>query len=603
MSTRYYQRMVRDKFIAVVDFGSQYSHLIMRSLRELGAEAELVRPNVSVTKLKKAAGLILSGSPASVIKNPIAFNSKILGGRVPILGICYGLQLIMHERGGRITPGSLREYGPAKLRLARPHTLLNGLPPTSMVWMSHGDSVTKLPPGFQTIGSTATLKHAAVAHQTKPIFGLQFHPEVHHTDYGQQLYKNFVYNICHITPQTPGARLEKIINDVQAQVGNKNVFLLVSGGVDSTVAFALLNRALGTGRVCGLHIDTGLMRQQEADLVRHALRKAGFKNLHVVRAGKTFLKALKNISQPEHKRQVIGLTFLAVKNLAERKLKLNVRQWMLGQGTIYPDTIESGGTKHADKIKTHHNRIGVLTKLAAQGKLIEPLKELYKDEVRQLGIELGLPKELLWQHPFPGPGLAVRVLCVDEKTSRNLNNLKSRIPLRTHNTRVMPVLSVGVQGDERSYRHPLAIEAKYADAQKIHRLSAALVNKHLPINRVIIKLLGKPLSSGKTHASYLTPGRIKLARRADNIVHQQLKKAGVYNKLWQCPVVLAPFGAPKGESIILRPFLSREAMTGRAAMLPAALVGRLARSLARLNGVDYVFYDLTDKPPGTVEWE
>lgn len=591
-------------YIAVIDFGSQYTHLITRTLRELGVEARLLKPTVAVQKLTGAAGIILSGSPASVVTNPVRYNPKLLKLPVPILGICYGLQLLAHEQGGKVTPRTTSEYGPATLRITGTHPLLAGFPERSSVWMSHGDSVIKLPRGFRVLASTAALPYAAAAHRTKPIYGIQFHPEVHHTKYGRELYRNFVFTICGLAPTTMRGTLERITAQVKKQVGTKRVFLFVSGGVDSTVAFALLNRVLGPRNVYGLHIDTGLVRHQESAQVKRSLEKAGFKNLHVINAGSLFLKQLRRTTEPEKKRQIIGETFLKVKAQVERRLKLDTKHWLLGQGTIYPDTIESGGTRYADKIKTHHNRIGILAKFAKQGLLVEPLKELYKDEVRELGLTLGLPKELVWAHPFPGPGLGVRILCLNQKAAAQLNaTLHQAITVGKFATRILPLLSVGVQGDERSYRNPLAVTAPYAQASKLHRLAAGLANHHRSINRAVLQLQGGALTKGAAHTAYLTPKRVQLTRAADHIVTEELKRGRVYSKLWQCPVILAPFGYRGGESVIIRPFESREAMTGQAEVLPAAVVRRIVQRLGNLKAIDYIFYDLTDKPPGTVEWE
>ncbi|MBI5466440.1 MAG: glutamine-hydrolyzing GMP synthase [Candidatus Kerfeldbacteria bacterium] len=597
--------MAKQKYIAVIDFGSQYSHLITRRLGELGIKTKLLTPQVNKNRLAKAAGLILSGGPQSVIKKPVPYNQQLLRLKLPILGVCYGLQLMARDFGGRVTGGKIREYGPANLkRHDQRNKLLTDWPKQSTVWMSHGDSVTKLPPGFITLGSTDTLRYAAVAHRHKPIFGVQFHPEVHHTPYGSILYQNFAFNICGLKPQKLTSKLKAIEAGIRRQVGEKKVFLLVSGGVDSTVALAVLNRTLGKRRVYGLHIDTGLLREQESRLVKRQLAAAGLTNLHVVGAAGAFWRRLRSITEPETKRQIIGATFLQIKAQVAKKLRLNTKSWLLGQGTIYPDTIESGGTKHADKIKTHHNRINVLAQLAARGLLVEPLKNLYKDEVRLIGAELGLPKELLWAHPFPGPGLAVRALCLDSSRLKQLNQIYvSKITVSKYNTRILPLLSVGVQGDERSYRHPLAIEAPYSKATSLHYQAAKLTNKDKNINRILLKLSGPNLNIGKIKVATLTPQRIKILRQADNIVTQELKQGNMYKNLWQCPTVLVPFGAKLGESIVLRPFASREAMTGRAYLLPQTVVRRIVRRLQALPAIDYIFYDLTDKPPGTVEWE
>ena len=594
--------MTKRPFIALIDFGSQYTHLIARNLQELGVNFNILKPQANIKQFKNAAGILLSGGPRSVLKNPARFNPALLKINKPILGICYGLQLLTQKFSGELRAGKIREYGAAKLKIKNNHFLLTGLPKVSTVWMSHGDSVIKLPKNFITLASTQTLTQAAIAHTTKPIFGLQFHPEVNHTEYGTQILKNFVYSICQLEPTKQSSTLTRITNQIKKQVGSKKVFLLVSGGVDSTVAFALLNKILGASQVYGLHIDTGLMRLNETKNVKQALTLAGFKNLHVADYSKIFLSRLKNISDPETKRKIIGQTFLDVKNLAQAKLKINTKDWLLGQGTIYPDTIESGGTKHSDVIKTHHNRIDILAKLAALGKLVEPLKELYKDEVRILGESLGLPHELLWTHPFPGPGLGVRVLCSD--TTINHQFITENIKVKNYQTRILPVKSVGVQGDERSYAHPLAISAPYRAANALHQAATPLINQNKIINRVILKLNGPDLKQGQLQKTFITRPRLNILKCADAIVIHELKTANLYYKIWQCPVVLLPFGT-KGSpgSLVLRPIVSREAMTGHAFLLPETVIKKIINKLKRLPKISYIFYDLTNKPPGTIEWE
>lgn len=295
---------------------------------------------------------------------------------------------------------------------------------------------------------------------------------------------------------------------------------------------------------------------------------------------------------------------MAVANQTMQKLRLNRKYWLLGQGTIYPDTIESAGSKHADKIKTHHNRIGLLQKFARQGLLVEPLKDLYKDEVRALGKELGLPAELIWTHPFPGPGLAVRLLCLNKAEAKQLNFAQvKKIPLAKYESRLLPIKSVGVQGDERSYRRPLAIAAPYNQAAAIHKLANRLTNKYQSINRVLLKIAGPDLKLGQAYPAFLTKSRIKLLQAIDHIVMAEVKRAKVYNKLWQCPIILLPFGHRHRSSLVLRPFTSRDAMTGEAYLLPSTLINIIASKIKKLPAIDYMFYDLTDKPPGTIEWE
>jgi len=590
-------------FIALVDFGSQYTHLIARRLKDLGVDTRFFKPTQPPPKTSRLRGIILSGGPNSVIKNPLPFNKSWLTSTQPLLGLCYGHQLIARQFKGQVTPGQIREYGPARLTINQLHPLTAQIKKHSTVWMSHGDSVTKLPPGFINLGSTATLPHAALAHRSKPIFGLQFHPEVHHTVYGQILLKNFCFNICGLKPHKPTDQLTKIQAAVLQQVGNKKVFLLVSGGVDSTVALIILVKTLGPKRVYALHIDTGLLRQNESRLVGQSLKKLGYRRWQTNKAGALFLKNLAGITDPERKRQIIGQTFLQVAKLATKRLKLNTKDWLLGQGTIYPDTIESGGTKHADKIKTHHNRIGLLQRLAQDNLLVEPLKELYKDEVRRLGQTLGLPQELLWGHPFPGPGLGVRLLCLNKRQANQLNQSVKQLNLKNIPHLILPINSVGVQGDERSYARPLAVDAPYSSFAYWHKQATKLTNQHKLINRVLLKLTGPSLTLIKAYSSFITKQRIKLLQQCDALVTQELKAAGLYYKIWQCPVVLIPIGFRHQESLVIRPFTSREAMTGQAYHLPEPVIKTLAKRLTKLKKLDYIFYDLTDKPPGTVEWE
>ncbi len=595
--------MANYKFIAIIDFGSQYTHLISRRLKDLGISYKILTPTTSTKSLGLADGLILSGGPSSVIKNPIKYNHDIFKLNKPILGLCYGHQLIAQNFGGRITASKIREYGQAKLTIHKKHNFLKDLPKTSLVWMSHGDSVTRLPKNFINLGSTTTLKYAAIAHKTKPIFGLQFHPEVHHSTFGLNILQNFVIDICKIKTSNKNSLIKTTLMETIKQAKDKKVFLLASGGVDSTVALAIISQALGKNRIYALHVDTGFMRQGESQLVKQALRKIGFDNLHVIKAHKIFIKNLKGVSDPETKRHIIGQTFLQCVDLGIKKLKLNKKDWLLGQGTIYPDTIESGGTKHADKIKTHHNRIGILAELAKQGLLVEPLKKLYKDEVRKLGQELKLPYELIWAHPFPGPGLAVRILCLNKKAADELPPSHSPFPELKYQHRLLPIKSVGVQGDERSYTHPLAVESDYKNWTRLINLTTKLANKYKTLNRVILKLSGPNINLGQAHEAYLTATRIKKLQKIDAVVNKILKQTNIYYKIWQCPVVLVPFGYKAKDSIVLRPFASKEAMTGEAYHLPDQVLRKIVKAIKKIKGLDYIFYDLSHKPPGTIEWE
>ena len=398
--------------IVVLDFGGQYAHLIANRVRRHHVWAEIRPPDTPLEELARADGLILSGGPSSVYaEDRPPFEEAVLASGKPILGLCYGHQLLCHALGGRVERGERMEYGAASLEVTAATGVLAGLSPLEPIWMSHRDRVEEIPPGFEVLGRTEDCPVAAMGDDGRRIYGLQFHPEVTHTDSGMRILDNFL-DLCGCARDwTMEGFIDRSMEELRAQARGRKVFLLVSGGVDSTVCFLLLNRALGTGRVLGLHIDNGFMRKGETAAVESLLKGSGFSNLKVVDASEAFLARVAGVSDPEAKRLAIGEEFIEVRDRVLADLDLDPDQWLLGQGTLYTDTIESGGTDHAEVIKTHHNRVGVIERLLAEGKVVEPLSQLYKDEVRELGEKLGVPHHLVWRHPFPGPGLAVRCLC------------------------------------------------------------------------------------------------------------------------------------------------------------------------------------------------
>ena len=600
--------------IAIIDFGSQYTHLIARRVRQLGVLAKIYPPTIQVKDLKGVKGLILSGGPQSVHnQTAIKYNSKIFDLGVPILGLCYGHQLIAKQFGGTVQSGKVKEYGFASLKKVGKNILFSGLNLKERVWMSHGDTVKKLPKDFSAIGKTSDCPVAAMANEKQNIYGLQFHPEVTHTQNGLIVLKNFVFKICKAKKDWSMDKYwQQIVKDVKKAVGKRNVFLLVSGGVDSTVCFAVLEKILGKKRVFGLHIDNGFMRLNETKKVQNALSRAGFDDLEVIDASELFLTKEKGVVDREKKREIIGRVFLQVKDKVMEKQRMSPKNWVLGQGTIYPDTIETGATKHADKIKTHHNRVAEILKLMKLGALVEPISELYKDEVRQIGKKLNLPKALLDRHPFPGPGLAIRTLCSNNKGEASLprhkqvvvNKKLQKIVGPKLQAAVLPVKSVGVQGDNRTYRHP-AIIAGNVSWQKLHDLSVEITNKLSEINRVVYLVSPKQINFNqlKIKPSYLIKDRLDLLRQADDIVTKQIRKAKLYKKIWQFPVILAPLSLNRGEAVILRPVESREAMTVNFYPMEKKILNSIAKNISTLPGVDLVLYDVTNKPPGTIEWE
>lgn len=585
--------------IAVLDFGSQYTHLIARRIRELGIMSRIYPPDTPAAFLTNAGAMILSGGPRSVVREPvIPHDPRIFMLGIPILGLCYGHQLMAHHFGGTVVSGAAREYGIATIKLQATNyklpTLFHGVRHETVVWMSHGDHVEKLPKNFIQIATTGNRSIAAMADRKRRFYGFQFHPEVAHTKEGKKMLANFLFRICKLKKNwTADTMLQSLEAGIRREARDKNVFLLVSGGVDSTVCFALLEKVLSKDRIYGLHVDTGFMRDNETQNIRHALAKIGFDNLHIVRAERRFLAALRGITDPEEKRKIIGNLFLDITEETMKKLRLD-GNWLLGQGTIYPDTIESGGTAHADKIKTHHNRVDRIHDMIRAGRIIEPLKDLYKDEVREIGLALGIPKELVFRHPFPGPGLAIRCLCSQGSESHANDEL-----YECTNILKLPIKSVGVQGDERSYAHPAVIPKRH-----VH-LAPEITNAFKNINRVLFLVAGeeKKLSASTVAKAYCTKKRLELLRALDLIVHHEVDKHPFAKKIWQMPVVLIPFGHRYHESIVIRPVQSKEAMTVAWAKIPDATLKKIAKKIMALRAIDFVFFDVTNKPPGTIEWE
>ena len=594
--------------IVVLDFGGQYAHLIANRIRRLRVHAEIRSPETAVADLQDADGLILSGGPASVYDPQApAYNPSILAMDKPMLGLCYGHQLLCHRLGGQVERGATHEFGAAYLHIYKAEGVLAGLDVRERVWMSHRDHVAALPPGFAVLGATEGCPVAAMGDPERKIYGLQFHPEVTHTVRGMEILDSFAALCGAERNWTMERYTEQAIERIQEHAKGRNVFLFVSGGVDSSVAFLLLNRALGAERVLGLHIDNGFMRAGETALVERLMKGAGLHNLEVVDASADFLAATEGIADPEEKRRRIGEEFIRVRDRALAALALDPDEWLLGQGTLYTDTIESGGTENAAVIKTHHNRVGVIDQLLAEGKVVEPLDQLYKDEARTLGETLGLPHHLVWRHPFPGPGLAVRVLCsegpsaeIAPETVVEAQKVAATFGLTLD---VLPLRSVGVQGDARTYAHPAVISGQ-SEWKTLEALSTELTNRFPSINRVIYLLGPTPRPQQSLKAGYLTRDRLELLRKADAISMEALERHGLMREVTQMPTVLLPLSSDGvQESVVLRPVATSDFMTARFCPLPPAFLDDVCERLLALAGIEAVFYDITHKPPGTVEWE
>jgi len=595
--------------VAVLDFGGQYAHLIANRVRALGVYCVVLAPEDFRAGADAPAGLILSGGPQSVTDEHVSLmRARLAGYGNPILGICFGHQLLAKLHGGRLAHGTERQYGPTPLRCDPAANLFYGLPKDQPVWMSHGDHVAELPPRFRATATAETCAVAAYEADGRPIFGVQFHPEVVHTPHGNAILKNFL-TTCRIrTPWAPEDMRRRVVERTRAAAGDATLFLLVSGGVDSLVALQVCIEAVGPERVRSLHVDTGLMRLGESDDILKFLAAEGFRNIEIARAEERFLRELAGVADPEQKRAIIGRLFVEVLREKLQELALG-DDWKLVQGTIYPDTIESGGTKNAAKIKTHHNRVPEIQAMIDRGLVVEPLRELYKDEVRLLGRELGLPQPLLDRHPFPGPGLGIRLLCHDGKAAvpsefADAPRLEAELAKAGLRGRILPVKSVGVQGDERSYRHPAVVwspDGRWPAWPELSALANRIVNELGNINRVVISLENLADVEFALRETFVERAGLDRLRQVDARLQRRL--AGI-PEIWQAPVIALPlFDAAGDQVFVLRPVCSRDAMTADVYPIDFGLLVDLARETRGVPGAGALFYDVTTKPPGTIEWE
>lgn len=507
--------------VIIVDFGSQVTQLIARRVREAGVYSEIVPCTTDAKKIASMQpdAIILSGGPASVGEEDApTLDMGILELNVPVLGICYGMQLLAKHLGGELAQSQTQEYGPAQLELIESCALWKGLNKSSRVWMSHGDKVASVPQGFKIVGRTDSLAVAAMCDEEKRIYALQFHPEVHHTVDGEQILRNFLFEVAKITPDwTMSSFAERVIKECREKVGEGHVICALSGGVDSTVVAVLLHKAIGSRLHC-IFVNNGVLRQNEGEEVVKYLKESFDLNLKYVDESDLFLNKFKGVTDPEEKRKIIGHTFIEVFDKEANAIKAQgVTVKYLAQGTLYPDVIESVSHKGPSAvIKSHHNVGGLPEKMDMA--LIEPLRELFKDEVRAVGAELGIPKSILWRHPFPGPGLAIRI--IGEVTPERLEILRKAdviVQEELHSSGwydkvwqgfavLLPLKTVGVMGDNRTYESVIAlrivdsVDAMTADWSRVPEdvlssMSTRIINEVNGINRVVLDISPKPPST------------------------------------------------------------------------------------------------------------
>ncbi|MDB5165038.1 MAG: hypothetical protein JWL89_664 [Candidatus Saccharibacteria bacterium] len=613
--------------VAILDAGAQYGKVIDRRVRGLAVRSDLLPLDTPYEQLQDYGAFILSGGPESVYGPDAPHpDPKLWGAGKAILGICYGMQLINQAFGGSVAPKGTREDGHTTIAVDPTAIIFDGLNETQNVLMSHGDSIDEVAEGFKTAGTSGEIV-AAIADDARKIYGVQFHPEVDLTDNGVAMIENFLFKVAKLEATYELTdRLEDALQYIREIVGDRQVLTFASGGVDSTVCAVLVGMALPPEQINVVHVDTGFMRHEESQAVKRALATVNV-TLDVVDAGEQFFNAtttingnetppLKEVSDPETKRAIIGDTFMAVMDRVVAELKLDPNNTVLAQGTLRPDLIESASHLASSKavtIKTHHNDTHLVRKLRDAGRVIEPLKELHKDEVRILGEQLDLPAELIWRQPFPGPGLAIRLLCAEEPyITPDFDDINTKLQEFADDdigVQLLPVRTVGVQGDGRSYSYLAGLSGS-ADWHRLLQKAQAIPKKVHDVNRVVY-IFGDPINEPirDITPTLPTPEAVEQLRRADQEVNEVLREYDLNEALSQVPVVSFPvhFGTPGNRSIGIRTFITNDFMTGVPATpgenLPLEALDEMVERLLAIPGISRVVYDLTAKPPGTTEWE
>ncbi len=615
--------------IAILDCGGQYTKVIDRKVRELAVKSEIFPLNVSVDILREYHGIILSGGPGSVwTDQPLTYDPQLFSLGIPVLGICYGMQLINQYFGGVVRPGVKTEYGETEIEVEPACPLFDGLDSKQRVLMSHGDSVAQIAPDLK-VGARSGNVMAAVYHEERKVYGVQFHPEVDLTENGKVILTNFLWRICGLSGNyLLEDRIQTAIAKIKEKVKDEKILVLVSGGVDSAVSAALLLKALQPENVYAIHIDHGLMRKNESDIVCENLARLGIVHLlrenaagqffdSVVEASGKKIGPLTQLVDPEEKRNLIGEVFINVVRQTAARLNLDFDKTFWAQGTLRPDLIESGNpdvSSFAHRIKTHHNDVDIVRKAREKGLVVETNWDWHKDEVRQVARALGIDESIAARQPFPGPGLAIRVICNDgqyqisDAQSRLFEEVIGKVAQPYgYEGSVIPIRSVGVQGDCRSYRYLSVISGKglAMEWDRVYNISKDIPNQTDFINRVAY-VLNKSKLDGllNCHPMYLNPENVELLREIDDLVVKKLNRKPVS----QVFAVLLPVGITKKYSVAIRTIVTNDFMTGRPAFIgqdvSMDLIAELSRDIeSKFSAIDLVLYDVTSKPPATVEWQ